>query len=126
MNKSCWTRDRAGPNPIRQKIHQVITGQTYVVDQQETNPQPVISHVAGALPQNLVDTEVLPAPLIPDPPAPYTAIPPSPFPAKLLPLKQLFNKNLPPSKPTPQTPLKTPTFNSKDVDVSVAAPTHLP
>ena len=50
VNKSCWTRDRAGPNPIRQKIHQVITGQTHVVANKRPSLNHGISYVVGAPP----------------------------------------------------------------------------
>ena len=46
-----------------------------------TIPQPVTYYVAEA-PQNLIETEALPAPVIPAPSAPYAAIPPAPVPAR--------------------------------------------
>ena len=41
------------------------------------SPQPVTSYVAEN-PHNLIETEALPAPVIPAPSAPYAAIPPAP------------------------------------------------
>ena len=63
------------------KVRQVIASNNCVVAGQMTIPQPVTSYVAEA-PQNLIETEALPAPVIPAPSAPYAAIPPAPVPAR--------------------------------------------
>ena len=63
------------------EVQQVIASNNCVVAGQMPSLQPVPSYVAEH-PQNLIETEALPAPVIPAPSAPYAAIPPAPVPAR--------------------------------------------
>ena len=114
------------------KVQQVIASNNCVVAGQMTIPQPVTSHVAEA-PQNLIETEALPAPVIPAPSAPYAAIPPAPVPARPAPAGTVVQTNIAApfrthTKNTTQVTNVVPKLNVQkyNVDVPVAVPRAVP
>merc|ERR1712106_1256166 len=66
-----------GHQVVQTGVQSVVGGHAYSVGGVEHIAQPAVSYAAG-VPQNLVKTVALPAPVIPAPPAPYAAIPPAP------------------------------------------------
>merc|ERR1712106_687089 len=73
-SRCCWT------SGCQTGVQSVVGGHAYSVGGVEHIARPAVSYAAG-VPQNLVNTIALPAPVIPAPPAPYAAIPPAPVPA---------------------------------------------
>merc|ERR1712106_447084 len=69
-----------GHQVVQTGVQSVVGGHAYSVGGVEHIAQPAVSYAAG-VPQNLINTVALPAPVIPAPPAPYATIPPAPVPA---------------------------------------------
>merc|ERR1712106_462184 len=117
-----------GHQVVQTGVQSVVGGHAYSVGGVEHIAQPAVSYAAG-VPQNLVNTVALPAPVIPAPPAPYAAIPPAPVPAGYAPADTVTQQRvLAPvrthTRITPQATNIIPLVNVQKYNVDV--PVHIP
>merc|ERR1740128_915803 len=121
-----------GHQVVQTGVQSVVGGHAYSVGGVEHIAQPAVSYAAG-VPQNLVNTVALPAPVIPAPPAPYAAIPPAPVPAGYAPADTVTQTKIAApvrthTRITPQLTNIVPQINVQkyNVDVPVAVPRAVP